>query len=212
MTHSLDIFFNENLLKECLDKAKNESCPGDPGLYLYNFIYDFSYEEKFESNFIELVYAILWAWNMNSRAAKLEELPKFKKSIIENRKYLDSIKNCQLKDFSAIRDGESLKGIFENWNLCKQKAKLVTYSKTLHFFLPDLFVPIDRTYTIQFFKGNGEVGEIGKQYKMFCDFHTQFANFVNAKNLSGYIDSKLNRSIPKIIDNVIIGYIKMNGK
>ena len=45
-----------------------------------------------------------------------------------------------------------LTGLFEKLNLVKTKSPLVTFSKTLHFFLPNLVVPIDRRYTCDFFK------------------------------------------------------------
>lgn len=87
------------------------------------------------------------------------------------------------------------------------KPRLVTYSKTFHFFLPKLFVPIDRKYTLSYFYGNGMVpGSLERQFKRFSELHQEFRRFATNVALVQAVDNSWNGNIPKVIDNIIIGY------
>ena len=84
----------------------------------------------------------------------------------------------------------------------------------MHFILPELIGPIDRRYTITFFDGYQHIDKDKEsQFFQFMQIHTKYAAFAKKVDLSNYIDKdSWNRSIPKIIDNIIIGYIKKNGE
>ena len=45
-----------------------------------------------------------------------------------------------------------LKTLFENMKVTNSNSKLVSFSKTLHFLLPNLVMPMDRANTLPFFK------------------------------------------------------------
>ena len=85
MKYNLSVFNDESVLHKCINETTLNYRAYDPGIYLYKLIFNFTYEDKFSNEFIELVYATLCAWNMNSRAAELTEFNDFKKSIIENK-------------------------------------------------------------------------------------------------------------------------------
>ena len=97
--------------------------------------------------------------------------------------------------------------------LVKTKSPLVTFAKTMHFFLPNLVVPIDRRYTCNFFKvyPNRKKGfEKEMQLLDFINLQKAFMMFSKSFNLSLYVDpySVWNLNIPKVIDNMIIGHCK----
>jgi hypothetical protein len=183
--------------------------PYDPGQYLYKLMFN-TYKNHFNDNFIDLTYTTLIAWNMNQRGAKLSEYNEFKSSIKNNIRKLKELevlsieKNC-MNDFVINK----LRDLFNKLYLVKKdKPKLVTYSKTLHFLLPNLLMPIDRKYTLQFFYKNTDIPKENEiQFKMYCDIFMQFQNLAMSYDFNKFKDDNWNSSIPKIIDNLIIAYI-----
>jgi hypothetical protein len=90
------------------------------------------------------------------------------------------------------------------------KPILVTASKTLHFFMPNLIVPIDRKYTLNFFNGNESVPtKIEKQFQVFIKIQREFSLFSATHDLTAYKDERWNLTIPKVMDNMIIGFMKL---
>lgn len=115
---------------------------------LYNKLITY-HGDKFNRDFIELVYVTLDAWNMNSRGAKLLEFGKFENSILDNKNLLLKLKKFNIRNIELAFD--DLHELFNKLKLVETKAPLVTFTKTLHFMLPELVVPIDRKYTLSFF-------------------------------------------------------------
>ncbi len=215
MKRSLNTIFEKNipLLEECLEITKTTYRSYDPALYLYKLILSYPYEKKFSHEFIELLYVTLTAWGMNSRSAKLSDFEDFEKSIISNKDNFDSLKAKKITEL----DNDcfvKLQTLFDNLQLVKSDVPLVTFSKAMHFILPDLIGPIDRKYTLTFFDGYASIDkDKDNQFFQFMQIHAKYMNFAKAVDLTKYIDdNSWNRSIPKIIDNLIIGYIKKNGE
>jgi len=195
------------LLKSTADTYR----PYDPGQYLYNLVIDFPKESRFSEKFIELTYTTLISWNMNQRGAKLSDYDLYMKSLIENKNLIQSLQNERIEKIDNVNEIlQSLKHLFENLKLvAKDKPKLVTFSKTLHFFLPNLLMPIDRSYTIRFFYKNTGVPQADeKQFEMYKDIFLQFRQLSMSYDFELHLDNKWNRNIPKMIDNLVIAYIK----
>ena len=96
---------------------------------------------------------------MNSRGAQLVDINDFKTNLNNYAIDIESLKKYSIEDLSEKNDKaekifNQLKNLFENLKLTNTKTKLVTFSKTMHFLLPNLIVPIDRKYTLKFFKLN----------------------------------------------------------
>lgn len=182
----------------------------DPGLYLYKVLMNFK-KEKFSDEFIDLIYTTLIAWNMNQRGAKLSDFSTFKQSLLEHKEIINSLEQYRIEDLEEVSDLiNKINFLFENLQLvAKDKPKLVTFSKTIHFFLPNLLMPIDRRYTIKFFYNNESIPkEDNKQLAIYWDVFHQFKKLSTTYDFSKYIDNSWNRSIPKIIDNLLIAYGK----
>lgn len=205
------IFNSKKELETSLKHTKKNYRPYDPGSYLYRKVVEYKFANKFSDDFIELLYVTLAAWNMNSRGAKLEEFPTFCKSI---KKYQDDFEKLSKLTIGDI-DGQKeilRKLFFELKLVAPEKPPLVTFSKTLHFILPNLIAPIDRRYTIRFFYGNSNnkcFKSSETQFETFWEIESAFSKFAKTKDLSQYIDDVWNRNIPKIMDNAIIGKISI---
>lgn len=204
-----------NLISTLIEYTTRNYRPYDPGQYLYKLVIDFSNGTKFSDEFIELAYTTLIAWNMNQRGAKLSEFKTFKKSLLEHKKQIESLRQYRIEKLTNTNGlTEKIKYLFDNLQLVYTgKPKLVTFSKTLHYFLPNLLMPIDRSYTIKFFYGNTYIPKgDNQQFKMYSDIFQQFRQLATTYNFDNYIDDNWNRNIPKIIDNIIIAHIQTTMK
>lgn len=206
--HSLEKFENKELLKKSLDETRSYYRPLDPGFYLYNQILKVDIDEKFSDENIELIYVTLVAWNMNSRGAKLQEYQMFKQSIQNQKKAILNIKDFTIRDIQKESIFSKLHDLFFSLDLvAKSKPALVTFTKTMHFLLPKLIVPIDRKYTLMYFYENVNIPtEHEKQFKIIKEIETEYSKFVAKVDLHQYIDEKWNTTEAKVMDNMIIGF------
>ena len=161
------------------------------------------------------VYDMLVAFQMNSRRAELSDLKDFKKAIKKCADTIQSLAKIKLEKVRETDDSfkETIGFLFDNLcGLTKTDASLVTTSKTLHFLLPDLFMPIDRRYTLQFFYGYSPENEkqcflqVFEQFRQYAQKHHETLKAQVDKN------SHWNRNIPKVIDNIIIAFVTKNMK
>lgn len=156
----------------------------------------------------------LEAWNMNQRGAKLTTINDFKKSVLKSKTYLTELYNYKL---SSLKDNKTITDVLElvdllfyRLSVMESGRKIVGVSKALHFLLPDLIMPIDSKYTMDFFYGYNKVSS--KPSSEFNDFKNIFNHFIviidklslNETDVDG---DKWNTSLPKLIDNGIIGVI-----
>ena len=195
---------SEQVLKDSINETSDNYRPYDPALYLYKEL------RQYESPFLSeeranLTYTTLIAWGMNSRGAKLAEFRDFKKSLIENWELIQEISENYLEDITDF-EYDSLESLYDNLNLTKTKSKLVTFSKAMHFLVPNLVAPIDRKYTLNFFYGR----ENKDGFETFREIHDKYKKLAKKQNLHDFLDKKWNRSVPKIADNAVIGYMKLN--
>jgi hypothetical protein len=217
---------NKRIFEKSLKKTKEYYRPFDPGNYLYNLLLKKTDKiDLFCDEYLELVYTTLIAWNMNGRGAKLSDINTFKNSIRKNKSDIIKLKKYRIEKLCENNEEifEILDSLFEkldlvekSWTGKKIKSKLVTFSKTLHFLLPKLIVPIDRRYTLNFFYNNKIVPTDNdikknnkKQMKIFKELHLKFYEIGKIYELEKSKDNKWNLNLPKIIDNAIIGYSKL---
>ena len=176
---------------------------------LYDSILRFSGKDFRSDDFLGLVYGMLVAFKMNSRGAKLSAPSDFKKSIKKHADMIQSLAKLKLEKVKESDSGlvDTIGFLFDNLHLTQTNAPLVTFSKAMHFLLPNLFMPIDRRYTLRFFYESTPVN----QKACFLQVFEQFRAFAqpHSEALQALVDphSRWNRNVPKIIDNVIIGYV-----
>jgi len=217
---------DKKALESALEKTRDNYRPYDPGQYLYRILYEKNREpmlDVFSDDYLELVYSTLIAWNMNQRGASLNGFDEFKESIKKSRGGISSLRRYRIdyldkddvKDVLDVADSLfcdlDLVGI-SSLTRKKIRSKLVAFSKTMHFMLPDLIVPIDRTYTLNFFYNNSQLHtdhdpekNDRNQIKTFNELYDKFWQLSQKHDLGQYLDDKWNRNVPKVIDNAIIG-------
>ncbi len=216
-----EFFKDSNEINNCLKKVEDEYRPNSAANYLYNLILKEHIDNKCinikNRCFIDLIWATLDAWNMNSRSAKLADIEDFKKNLIDNTEAteaIESLKKYSIEDLSEKNDKskgifEQLKTLFNMLKLTDTDTKLVTFSKTKHFLLPNLIVPIDRKYTLKFFELNINNAK-DEEFDHFTNIESTFGLFASEVNLDDFVskNSKWCKYKTKIIDNIIIGYVK----
>jgi len=178
-----------------------------PELYFYKRVLSEVRKNKLENllkneKFVELLYATLVSWDMNSRGAKMKYFDDFFRNIldnIENFLELSKFKLHLISDDELEEAKSKLKKLYSNLVLMKSNGRLVSNSKTMHFILPDLVMPMDKANTLKFFYGNTD-----ESIKKFLEIFECFWYISKNIDLSKYLDNGWNQTIPKVIDNAII--------
>ncbi len=169
----------------------------------------------FSSEYLKEIYLTLIDWGMNSRVAKLADENTFISSVQSYSHLIEKLRDLRIESLSVSELEDSL-SIIDKLFRCMElvaegKPPLVTFSKTMHFLIPDLFTPMDRTYTMCFFFGsttlNNKMYRVDTFKSLFMEFY-EYSH--NNYSLNNYLGDGWNGSIPKIMDNIIIGYLSTN--
>lgn len=171
-------------------------------------------EELFsDPHFLEELYQTLKAW-IGQRKAKLVDPDNFHKivrnSASEKRlDYLSQFKLNECTDEMWDKIKIELGDLFGKLKVMDyQKSQLVGVSKLLHFMLPDLVPPTDNEYTLKFFGGPRP-----SEVERFLEILDKFRDISKELNLTeNDLKREWDTSIPKLIDNAIIGYVKSEMK
>ena len=183
----------------------NERYRKGPSLYFYTRAFELKINSSDVESFLrndyhlEILYATLVSWDMNSRAAKMKCFDDFKNNLFSCLCLLKKIEEFEKKiDYASIQP--VLRDTYRDLNLMESGGKLVSNSKILHFIFPNLCVPMDRKNTLKYFFGNTEESE--NKFLDIIDFSFDVMRL--PENWTQYLDSVWNKTIPKMIDNAII--------
>lgn len=172
-----------------------------------------------DDSFLEMIYATLTAWGMHHmgrRGPKLIEFGKFCESI---RSQEDNLKKMHSYKLSLLNEGDldNIKAVlsklfdFLKVNGPKTKTTLVVNSKLLHHLLPDLVLPIDIEHTMKFYYGKkkGNKPPLKEEKDVFLKMFEISLEICKSWNFTE--DSYKGKghfctSVPKMIDNAIMGY------
>lgn len=165
-------------------------------------------KEKKNNKFITLTYLTLISWDMDQRRAKIEFFDTYQKKILDNTDKILDLKEYSLEKISKnelLDTKAKLKVLYNSLDLMISEGRIVSNSKVLHFFLPDLIMPIDNN-TLSYLKQN----DSAKSFLKIFEFSWKI---VNKMDLSRYVDNeKRNATIPKVIDNIILSLVGERGK
>lgn len=168
-------------------------------------------------DFCRNLYRTLEAWDMDKRGARLNEYDILKESILQHGPYLIDLYKNKLDSISSLEDKNGqkiirgLEFVFCHLEVMKSKRRIVGVSKAMHFLLPDLVMPIDSKYTMPYFYGTNNYNEkVEKEFQTYLDIFTKAHQITKKLKLSANdADGKeWNTSVPKLIDNAIIGFDK----
>lgn len=168
-----------------------------------------------DKKFFPLVWNTLDAWNMNQRGAQLTTCDNLTESIKAHRSLLRALYShrlCSITDHQ-IHSGtsECLHDLFCGLKVMESKRRIVGVSKAMHFLLPDLVTPIDGTYTLPYFFGYNRYDASDE-----AEYDTFEYIFLEARRITKRLtltdadvnSQNWNTSVPKLIDNAIIGYFR----
>lgn len=213
----IDIFTKNREIFFYFVNSCNATYRSDHDLEYYRQIIDMHRTKK-DLNYLlddnkiyPLLHKTLEKWNMNQREAKLASVDTIKSSILSQRHNLLNLYNYKLhylnkkQIFSEILPVISM--VFRNLDIMVSQSRLVGVSKALHFLLPDLVMPIDNKFTLFFFK---KFSAKDKEFNTFEDIFIKTYRISRGLLLkdTDFGGERWNTSIPKLIDNAIIGFYK----
>ena len=168
----------------------------------------------------EMTYAMLVSWGMHrmgSNGAKMNNYKDFNDSISLTLNDIQQLKSKKLESITE-NDMNKFETIFNNLNPMQTSKKVVAVSKILAHYLPKVIAPIDNEYTFQFIcqepkKTNPPRN--WKEFELFKEIHLQlYKKVIENKNFFSSAKKWLNNpiypmdtSLPKIVDNLIVGKI-----
>lgn len=164
-----------------------------------------------DDEFTRTVYKTLKLWNMNQQGAVLETYQTVKQSILDCHDYLFELYGIQLNEITprklfSLKDTLFL--LFRDLKIMNSRRRIVGVSKTMHFLLPDLIMPVDGKYTMSAVFGYNRLsrtatGEFNDLFYILSRFHDIACKFELSSN--DCVSTGWNTSVPKLIDNAIIG-------
>jgi len=167
-----------------------------------------------DTSYVTLVHRTLDSWDLNKRGARLTDLHTFERSIHENAKLLISMSRYRMERLNKSEQGvlfNNLWLLFNNLAVMDTRSRIVGVSKALHFLLPDLVMPIDRRYILSllYLQQTRYSKEVKKEFSDFKDIFSEYVRLAQHINLSEDDVDNIgwNTSVPKIIDNAIIGFV-----
>lgn len=182
---------------------------------------------------IEMIYATLASWGMHKMGnpdetkAKLVEYSDFRQSILRHRERLRQF--CSLRMDSCTQEQyekcvDDLEQVYRTLKVSISEATIVAHSKTLAHILPNLIPPIDRQYTVRFFtQDNKQFFTKSGKFRLVSlpqGIDAQFADFKkyccrikmlfdrSDRNLFTIDKETFNTSFPKIMDNLVMAFVK----
>jgi hypothetical protein len=184
-----------------------------PSLYFHQK----SIQENVIKNFekcIEYIYATLASWGMHGIGSKMNEYKIYKNSLMAIKDEVILARKMRLEILSSIKF-DVLEKIFKNINVMASNTILVGNSKVMANLLPNLIPPIDRRYTLKYIIETTNItNDKNKEWNLFKDLLLNFfnpiaSNEIFLKRAKEWLLKQdryeWDTSIPKIIDNLVIG-------
>lgn len=179
------------------------------------------YNTVFTREFIEFIYATLASWGMHrmgpeNKGAKMNDFYSFEECIMNSKDKILQLKNLEINKIKIDEEISDINALYSSfWPLMKSNSKLVATSKVMHFLLPSLIPPMDREYTMKLFgkhlptiKSIEDQKNIEKEIKIFEFVFRKICHISKQVDCSKFIDSEFSPTIPKVIDNAIVSYVR----
>ena len=204
--------------EEYTSSFKREDPFSGPSEYFYIKLIkeqrNIDYNSLFNREFIELLYATLASWGMHrmgpkEKGAKMNNFEGFEKCLLNNKELFIDLKSYRIEKIN-LEDPEIIEKIkrlyFGLNSLMQSNSKLVATTKIMHFLLPHLIPPMDREYTMKFFRESlptiKKESDREEEYEIFKSILKKMAEI--SKKVNCKLDNEFSPSIPKAIDNAIV--------
>ncbi len=207
---------------------------GGPCVYFHHECIRAGQEEFLSKRHVEMLYATLTAWGLHRMGdaektkAKLMEWKEFHESFFSHRdtlRHFLGYKMLESPEMEYSRALLQLRETYDSLKLSRSNASVVVNSKALFHLFPEWIPPIDRRYTLRFFKCPPEewLDKKGKfrQIKFSSEKGAQFEKFhvtcSSFKRLADQIQPQLFEeqriqhgvTAPKALDNAIVNYVRI---
>jgi hypothetical protein len=170
-----------------------------------------------DRRFAELAYATLTAWGMHRMGPVVTKLPDFATFRQAIRQLVPQLESTPRSILDVCHDLNALEALIAKCSalaadrtLTRAKSPLVVNAKLMHFIVPDLIPPIDRSYTLRFFYN--AVSAAGPTEDIFAAVYGGCSRIaaLNQKNICALLchDGYMSSSHGKIIDNAIVGFVR----
>ena len=154
-------------------------------------------------------------FGLAKRRAKLVPFSAYASSILAQKQRLWILSKYRLEQFKSGQVATAnlfgqLSALFRGLNVMASGSQLVGVSKTLHFLLPDLIMPVDRENVLEFLYGSRYVPvSIDTQFSRFTEVLNRYTDFAQRLSLTlgNGGGNWWNTSVPKRIDNAIAGLL-----
>jgi len=179
----------------------------------YRALMQTPYVDRFAYDGMTSIYTTLKQWNMNSRGARLKDESIFRANLLAARTLIDRLGSYRFVDWSVeVKTKEISKivqQIFATLELT-ENSKFVTLSKTLHFLHPQLMIPMDRSYTANYFH-DFRLPDVptdkNKQAEWNIAFHKELCKvYLLHKAMIDDISLETRYPVTKLMDNLLIGF------
>lgn len=161
----------------------------------------------------------LKSWGV-PRPSKLIGCREFSNQIVDAARRLDDLCGIRIEDTTDTDISElvdTLWDCIESLQIKKSNTRLMPGTKTIHHLLPNLVPPIDGTYTAYLFDIDKNQFNVDNEKKIFsrvfktltCIARGCSSSLKELEAKFGEDKTSFNTSIPKILDNTIIGYCKL---
>ena len=209
---------------------------GGPSIYFHIQAIKEQRSNFLSDRHIEMIYATLASWGMhrmgNQVKAKLVEFDEFKDSINSNAEALMILSGFSMHELGEEEYKEKLDeldDVYKKLKVSISDSTIVAHSKTLAHILPDLIPPIDRQYTALFFKYDHHdfcytkgkrIGKLrtvsnlpddkAEQLILFKEYALRMKQILDRcpPGLFALNPDTFNTSYPKIVDNLIMSFVK----
>lgn len=218
------------------DGAYEQFCAfGGPCVYFHRECLAAGEADFLSNRHIEMLYATLTAWGMHrmgdsdTAKTKLTEWDQFRDSLLSGRAALEPLRDADLLKLSEddySKAVSTLSPYYRALRLSVSGATIVVNSKALYHLLPHLIPPIDRQYTIRFFRHPPEKWRNAKgkftTITLPAGVEAQFDLFrktcVRVKVLADSVEPRLfvrelsahGVTAPKAIDNAMVNFVRLN--
>jgi len=191
--------------------AQANQFSGGPALHFYQRALGLRQQHPAVSSFlanndcIEMLYALLVSWDMNSRGAEIKDYVDFRSNLQGNTAAFQAIETAAagFKWTNRAAVVQSMSALYPSLALMKSNGRLVSNSKCLHCVFPDLCLPMDRQNTLQKLYGNIYEGRPGPERFVevleFC-----YDVLAGISNPQQYVGGPWNTCPTKLVDNAII--------
>ncbi len=156
--------------------------------------------------FLKSLYDTLEKWGIGKRGSTLFSFEVFVNELQSKEKSIAELEDLSIDDRDIGIESTSTRiwKLINSLKIVDNKAKLVSGSKMLHHLLPDLVVPMDRTYTRVFFDWT-ETYFQDNQSACFATGFKHFVRIAREANPDQYVGEDWHTSRTKVIDNAIVG-------